>query len=164
MTIYRLDVLFSLSGTSPLFHAVITVASWPAYRFLRRQVRWPGIPISLRIFHSCCDPHSASKGLSNTHSFASLFLSAISTETVCYSCPHPLAYYHIQCAINNVKWMNEWCISKPTPMGWHCEGLINIEQGLKVKMETMCQPGLALGIPGLNIFIKVHWTEPRSLE
>ena len=29
---------------------VLTVASWPAYRFLRRQVRWPGIPISLRIF------------------------------------------------------------------------------------------------------------------
>ena len=29
---------------------VLTVASWPAYRFLRRQVRWYGIPISLRIF------------------------------------------------------------------------------------------------------------------
>ena len=26
------------------------IASWPAYRFLRRQVRWSGIPISLRIF------------------------------------------------------------------------------------------------------------------
>ena len=25
---------------------VLTVASWPAYRFLKRQVRWPGIPIS----------------------------------------------------------------------------------------------------------------------
>ena len=24
---------------------VVTVASWPAYRFLRRQVRWSGIPI-----------------------------------------------------------------------------------------------------------------------
>ena len=31
---------------------VLAVASWPAYRFLRRQVRWSGIPISLRIFHS----------------------------------------------------------------------------------------------------------------
>ena len=31
---------------------VLTVASWPAYRFLRRQVRWSGIPISLRIFQS----------------------------------------------------------------------------------------------------------------
>ena len=29
---------------------VLTVASWPAYRFLRRQVRWSAIPISFRIF------------------------------------------------------------------------------------------------------------------
>ena len=29
---------------------VLTVASWSAYRFLRRLVRWSGIPISLRIF------------------------------------------------------------------------------------------------------------------
>ena len=29
---------------------VLKSASWPAYRFLRRQVRWSGIPISLRIF------------------------------------------------------------------------------------------------------------------
>ena len=32
--------------------SVPTVASWPAYRFLKRQVRWSGIPISWRIFHS----------------------------------------------------------------------------------------------------------------
>ena len=31
---------------------VLTVASWSAYRFLRRQVRWSGIPIFLRISHS----------------------------------------------------------------------------------------------------------------
>ena len=31
---------------------VLTVASWPVYRFLRRQLRQSGIPISLRIFHS----------------------------------------------------------------------------------------------------------------
>ena len=31
---------------------VLTVGSWPAYRFLRRQVRWSGIPISFRIFYS----------------------------------------------------------------------------------------------------------------
>ena len=30
---------------------VLTVASWPACRFLR-WVRWSGIPISFRIFHS----------------------------------------------------------------------------------------------------------------
>ena len=31
---------------------VLTVASWPPYRFHGRQVRWPSIPNSLRIFHS----------------------------------------------------------------------------------------------------------------
>ena len=39
--------------SQPIFPClVLTVASWPAYRFFRRQVRWLGIPISLRIFHS----------------------------------------------------------------------------------------------------------------
>ena len=37
---------------------VLTVASWPPYRFLRRQVRWSGIPISLKFSVICCDPHS----------------------------------------------------------------------------------------------------------
>ena len=31
---------------------VLTVASWSSCRFLRRWVRWSGIPISWRIFHS----------------------------------------------------------------------------------------------------------------
>ena len=31
---------------------VLTGASWPAYRFLKRQVMWSDIPISCRIFHS----------------------------------------------------------------------------------------------------------------
>ena len=31
---------------------VVTVASWPAYRFCRWQVRWSGILTSLRIFYS----------------------------------------------------------------------------------------------------------------
>ena len=31
---------------------VLTVASWPTYWFLRRQVRWSDILISFRIFHS----------------------------------------------------------------------------------------------------------------
>ena len=34
---------------------VLTVASWRAYRFLRRQVRWSRMPISLT-FPVCCDP------------------------------------------------------------------------------------------------------------
>ena len=31
---------------------VLTVASWHAYRFLKKQDRWSGIPISFRIFQS----------------------------------------------------------------------------------------------------------------
>ena len=36
----------------------LTIAFLPAYKFLRRQVRWSGIPTSLRIFQVCCDPYS----------------------------------------------------------------------------------------------------------
>ena len=41
---------FPIWNQSVLPCAVLTVASWPAYRILRRQVRWSGIPISWRIF------------------------------------------------------------------------------------------------------------------
>ena len=42
---------------------VLTVASWPPHRYLWRQVRWSGIPISWRIFHSFYDPHSQRFGV-----------------------------------------------------------------------------------------------------
>ena len=41
---------FPIWGQSVVPCPVLTVASWPAYRFLKRQVRWFGIPISFRIF------------------------------------------------------------------------------------------------------------------
>ena len=37
---------FPIWNQSVVPFPVLTVASWPAYRFLRRQVRWSGIPIS----------------------------------------------------------------------------------------------------------------------
>ena len=43
---------FPIRNQSVVLCPVLTVASWPAYRFLKRQVRWSGIPISFRIFHS----------------------------------------------------------------------------------------------------------------
>ena len=43
---------FLIWNQSLVASPVLTVASWPAYRFLKRQVRWSGIAISLRIFHS----------------------------------------------------------------------------------------------------------------
>ena len=31
---------------------VLTAASWPAYKFLKRQIRWSDTPISLRVVHN----------------------------------------------------------------------------------------------------------------
>ena len=36
---------------------VLTVASWPSYRFCQRQVRWSSIPICWRIFHNLLFRH-----------------------------------------------------------------------------------------------------------
>ena len=43
---------FPIWNQSVVPSPVLTVASWPTYRFLRRQVRWSGSAISKRIFHS----------------------------------------------------------------------------------------------------------------
>ena len=41
---------FPIGNQSVVPCPVVTLASWPAYRFLKRQVRWSGILLSLRIF------------------------------------------------------------------------------------------------------------------
>ena len=49
---YKLNKqVYSFPNPEPVFVLcpVLTVASWPEYRFFRRQVRWSGIPIFLRI-------------------------------------------------------------------------------------------------------------------
>ena len=43
---------FSILNQSVVPYRVLTVASWPAYKFLRRQVRWSGISISVIAFRS----------------------------------------------------------------------------------------------------------------
>ena len=43
---------FPIWNQSALPCPVLTVASWPTYRYLKRQVRWSGNPISWIIFHS----------------------------------------------------------------------------------------------------------------
>ena len=53
MLLHPLTGCFTLSlalGLSVVPCPVLNVASWPAYRFLKRQVSWSGIPISFRIF------------------------------------------------------------------------------------------------------------------
>ena len=51
---------------------VLTAASWPTYRFLWKQVRWSGTPISLRIFQFVVIHH----GLNIPGSYAILFFTA----------------------------------------------------------------------------------------
>jgi len=43
---------FPIWNQSIVPYLVVTVASWPLYRFLRRRVRWSHFLISWRIFHS----------------------------------------------------------------------------------------------------------------
>ena len=43
--------LFSVLNQFIIPCSALTVASCPAYRFFRRQIRWSGVPISFRIFH-----------------------------------------------------------------------------------------------------------------
>ena len=43
---------FQIWNQSAVPCPVLTVASWPAHIFFRKQVRWSGIPTSLRISHS----------------------------------------------------------------------------------------------------------------
>ena len=47
---------FPIWNQSVVSRPVLTVASWPAYRFLRRQVRWSGIPNCLKNFPDVIHP------------------------------------------------------------------------------------------------------------
>ena len=49
---------FPILNQPVVSYRVLTIASLPTYRFLRRQIRWSGIPISLRAFHSLHGLHS----------------------------------------------------------------------------------------------------------
>ena len=66
VTIYSLDVLLLLWNQSDVPCPVLTVASRPAYRCLRRQVRWSGIPIYWKISTDCCDLHKGFSIINNT--------------------------------------------------------------------------------------------------
>ena len=48
---------FPIGNQSVVPYPVLTVASWPAYRFLRSQVRWSGIPSLSEFSTVYCDPH-----------------------------------------------------------------------------------------------------------
>ena len=74
MTIYSLK--YSFPNLEPIhcsMSSILTVVSWPAYRFLRRQAKWSRTPISLRIFHSHVWPKTERKKKNlNPETFSSL--------------------------------------------------------------------------------------------
>ena len=57
MTTYNLDVFFLIWNQSVVPCLVLTAASRPAYRFLKRQVRWSGSPPLSEFSTVCCNPH-----------------------------------------------------------------------------------------------------------
>ena len=50
--IHSCHIPFPILSQSVVPCLALTLASWSIYRFLRRQVRWSSVPITLRIFHS----------------------------------------------------------------------------------------------------------------
>ena len=52
------SVRFPIWNQSAVPCLVLAIVSWPAYRFLRRQVRWSGIPTFSRIFSQFFVIHS----------------------------------------------------------------------------------------------------------
>ena len=58
MTIYSLGTPFPIWNQSVVPCPVLTVASWPAYRFLRCRSSGLGFPSLSEFSTVCCDPHS----------------------------------------------------------------------------------------------------------
>ena len=91
---------------------VLTVASWPAYKFLKRQVRWSGIPICVctkykivcfRIFH-CLLWSTQSKSL------------AFCAHSVWLSNP---VSFHCETFSSCLHW-RMLCFSVRTQLMWRC--------------------------------------------
>jgi len=65
---------------------VLNIASWPAYRFLRREVRWSGIPISLRIFRFVVIHTVKYFGIKHFLCLTSFILSTVLWRRYCHFC------------------------------------------------------------------------------
>ena len=71
------NIPFPVLKKSTVAWLVLTVGSWSAYRFLRRQVRWSGSPISLRIIMIIIKV------------FERNFISGPVVENSCFQCRQP---------------------------------------------------------------------------
>ena len=86
---------------------VLTIASWPAYRFCRRQVRWSAIPIASKNFPVCCDPHSQRIGVVNEADvilkFPFFFYDSIDVGNLTHLTIKPCQYSCFENSMNSMK-------------------------------------------------------------
>ena len=98
---------------------VLTVASWPAYLFLRRQAGWSGIPISLRIFHSLLWS-TQSKVFSSVQFSHSVMSNSLWPHELQHDrppCPSPTpGVYPNLCPLS--QWCHPTILSSVIPFSW----------------------------------------------
>jgi len=136
--IYILDVLLSQFWTSPLFHVwFLTVASWPAYRFLWRQIRWSGIVVVqlLRHVRLFVTPWTAALQASLSFTISQSLLKLMSIESVmpsnhlvlCHPLLLPSIFPSIRVFSNEsalrIRWPNCWSFSFSISPSNECSGL-----------------------------------------
>ena len=113
--------MYSFANLEPVCCSMSSsVTSWPANRFLRRQVRWSCIPISWRIFHS---PDSVlnTPGLPTSRSLHGLFLlpghslliSGLFLQAL------PWSHHLVMFTLTSALWVWTPIISLSLPGGFH---------------------------------------------
>ena len=135
---------------------VLTVVSWPAYRFLRRQERRSGIPISLRIFHSLLwstqriwhSQSSRSRCFSGT-----LLLFLWSNE--CWHDPRNKPIYHGQLIFNKGYKIIQW--GKEEALQLMMLGQLGSVQFSSVAQScpTLCDP-MDCNTPGFPVHLQLQ--------
>ena len=89
---------FPILSQSVVPRPVLTVASWPTYRFLRRQVTRLGIPICLRIFHSFFVIHTVHGFcVVNEDAFLKHFAFSMTQQILTIRSPVPLPLWNLVC-------------------------------------------------------------------
>ena len=125
---------FPIWNQSVVSCPVLTVASWPAYRFLRRQARWSGIPISRRIFHSLLwstQSKALAQSIKQKYMFFwnSLAFSMIQSQSSNQFLDHPIS-----------RWFNHFI----TLIKYCCEGIPETPVSICLSYHSQIQEQLIL--------------------
>ena len=88
---------------------VLTIASWPAYRFLKRQIRWSGIPISFIILkkkHFLTFQHTTEiSSQCVVHCLVAKLCSTLCNPMDCCTPGFPVLHYVPEFAQTHVHWV-----------------------------------------------------------